>query len=54
MAIPDIGVGMDLKQTLDVIQDPHQWKRLRSSMSPGFTQRQMAEMLIQTNKCLGS
>ena len=48
-----LGLGHDMALTLDQIDNVHQWKRLRSSMSPGFSTRQLGEMLIHTNTSLG-
>jgi len=33
---------------LNIVYDMHQWKRMRSSLTPGFSSRQMNEMLKHT------
>jgi len=48
-----VGFGKDLSQSMDQINDVHQWKRLRSTMAPGFSTRQLGEMFVVTNHCLG-
>lgn len=47
-----LGFGKEFRTTLDQVSDVHQWKRLRSTMSPGFSNRQLGEMLAITNSCL--
>jgi len=45
-------LGKDLNTTLDQINDIHQWKRVRSTMAPGFSSKQLTEMLPIINGCL--
>ena len=48
-----MGLGKDFSQTMDIVSNPHVWKRQRNTMAPGFTQRQLSEMIITTNSCIG-
>jgi cytochrome P450 len=38
------GAGKIGEMQLNIVSDPHAWKRMRSTLTPGFTQRQMADM----------
>lgn len=49
-----MGLGKDFSQTMDIVSNPHVWKRQRNTMAPGFTQRQLSEMIITTNSCIDS
>ncbi|CAG5088168.1 Oidioi.mRNA.OKI2018_I69.PAR.g11760.t1.cds [Oikopleura dioica] len=40
-----MGQGKDIREALNVITDPHQWRRVRQTISPSFSNRQLTEML---------
>lgn len=44
-----MGIGKEFSTTLDQINDVHQWKRIRSTISPSFSTKQLGEMLSMSS-----
>ena len=48
-----VGNGPIFGQTLEVLSDMPRWKRLRSTLSVGFSTTQLNEMVVAINNSIG-